>query len=214
MMRVMREPRYLVLTASALFVAMSGCTPKASRDERPAATTASASSSAAAPIARGTASNGFVSKQHRFSVVFPGGAQPTRQDLGTVMTAIGPLTELSYYAGVGDTAYDVTISLYPKGKLSPDIDGLLKVTRDKALEPPGATLMSEHRMRVKTSRGREVEAHFIEVRIHDAHVFRVTCFFENLGFNISAGGGYGIVRPETFDAFVDSFRLLDDVDDP
>ena len=103
------------------------------------------------------------------------------------------------------------VSVYPSGKLSPDIDGLLKVMRDDALKKPGASLVTEQRTSVKTSRGRDELAHFIEVRMNEAHIYRVTCVFESFSYIISAGGRLGnpTMRRETFDAFVKSFRLLE-----
>lgn len=155
----------------------------------------------------------FVSQRHRFSVRYPDGAQPKFQELGKIDTAIGDVTNFSYFTGVGDTAYEVTVSVYPSGKLSPDIDGLLQVTRDDALARPGASLVTEQRISVKTSRGRAVQAHFIEVRMNGAHIYRVTCFFENFSYHVSAGGRFGdtTMRRETFDEFVASFRLLENV---
>jgi hypothetical protein len=177
------------------------------------------SASSAAPGLTGSASSpprpdrtDFVSRRHRFSVRYPNGAQPKLQELGKVDTAIGVVSDFSYFTGVGDTAYEVMVSVYPSGKLGPDIDGLLKVTRDDALAKPDASLVTERRTSVKTSRGRDVQAHFIEVRMNRGHVYRVTCFFENLGYNIGAGGLLGdpTMQRKTFDEFVESFRLLEE----
>lgn len=153
----------------------------------------------------------FVSRQHRFSARYPNGAQPKLQELGEINTAIGVVSEFSYFTGVGDTAYEVMVSVYPNGKLSADIDGMLKVTRDDALAKPGASLVTERRTSVKTSRGRDIQAHFIEVRMNRAHIYRVTCFFENFGYHISAGGRFGdpTMQRKTFDEFVESFRLIE-----
>lgn len=207
---------FLLLVASAVLIAGGACS-KPPRDDAPSAPAASANASptsnASAPVDGRGAPTDFVSKQHHFSIRYPGGAQPSVQDLGKIDTAIGTVTEFSYYTGVGDTTYDVTVSVYPSGKLSPDTDGLLKVVHDTALKAPGASLVTEQRTSVKTSRGRDIQAHFIEVRMKEAHVFRVTCFFNNFGYSISAGGRFGdtTMRRETFDKFVESFQLLEDV---
>jgi len=153
----------------------------------------------------------FLSTQLGFSVRYPRGDQPTLHELGKLQTAIGAVTEFSLYTGVGDTAYDVTVSVYPPGKLSPDIAGLLKVTRDAALQKPDTSLVSEKRVTVKTNRAGYVQAHFMDVKIRDGRVFRVLCFYDHFGYVISAGGRAGdpTLNRQTFDEFVASFRLLD-----
>lgn len=152
-----------------------------------------------------------MSRRHRFSVQFPNGVEPKLQELGKVDTAIGAVSDFSYFTGVGDTAYEVMVSVYPIGKLSADIDGLLKTTRDDALAKPGASLVAERRTSVKTSRGRAIQAHFLEIRMNGGHVYRVSCFFESFGYNISAGGRDGDpnLQRKTVDDFVESFRLVE-----
>lgn len=214
-MNAMRRDCFHLLAACISAAYTSACS-KPSQNDLSASSSAAPSTTDSASFPPGfdlSARTEFVSRQHRFSVQYPNGGQPKLQELSKVDTAIGVVTEFSYFTEVGDTAYDVTVSVYPSGTLSPDIDGLLKVTRDDALAKPDAVLITERRTAVKTWRGRDIQAHFIEVRKNGAHIYRVTCFLENFGYNIGAGGRFDdpSMQRETFDKFVESFRLLEGV---
>lgn len=208
----MHEGRFLLLAVSICAAQLGACS-KPARDDGSTSSTAPGSS-ASAPSASGPGPSGradFVSRQHRFSVRYPNGAQPRLQELDSFNAASGVIHNLSYLTRVGSTAYEVMVSVYPAGQLSPDGDGMLEAARDAALAQPGASLITERRTTVKTSRGRDIQAHFLELTMNRMHGYRLTCFFEGFFYNIGAVGVVGdpSMQRKTIEEFIASFRLVE-----
>jgi hypothetical protein len=210
----MRKGCFHLLAVSLCAAQLGACSKPAGNDGSTSSTSPGTPGSAPSTAGLQPSSRAdFVSRQHRFSIRYPNGAQPRLLELDKFDTAIGVIHNFSYSARVGDTAYDVMVSAYPAGTLRPESGGLLEVTRDEALAKPGASLIAERRTTVKTSRGRDIQAHFLEITMNCAHVYRLTCFFESFAYNINAGSFVGdpSMQRKMFEEFVASFRLLEEV---
>ncbi len=117
----------------------------------------------------------------------------------------------SHYVSRGDTAFDVQLARYPKGSLSKDLNGLLKVERDNALQNRGAHLVRERSRTFTDPEGRSLPGIELEVDMPGGmKVFRVTCFVRDRCYTLSAGGpaSDAALSDVAFQKFVASFKLI------